>query len=56
MSDHGVSVLMQVKDELKRYLDALLVKSRTVSRMIEQLNEPYNPKPTEGTVKQLDPI
>ncbi|CAE7841038.1 unnamed protein product [Symbiodinium microadriaticum] len=46
----------KVKDELKRYLDALLVKSRTVSRMIEQLNEPYNPKPTEGTVKLADEL
>ena len=45
---------MQVKDELKRYMDALLAKSRAVTRMIEQLNEPYNPKPTEGTIKQLD--
>ncbi|CAE7292386.1 unnamed protein product [Symbiodinium sp. CCMP2592] len=46
----------KVKDELKRYMDALLAKSRTVTRMIEQLNEPYNPKPTEGTVKLAEEL
>ena len=44
---------MKVKDELKRYLDALLAKNKGVMKMIEQLSEPYNPKPTQGTEEIL---
>ena len=44
----------EVQDELKRYLEALLAKSKNVNRMIEQISSPYNPKPSTASEELLE--
>ena len=46
--------MLQVKDELKRYTDILLSKTRSVQRMMDTLSLPHNPKPTTGTEESPD--